>query len=144
VVAGTRIADGPSALATLVDPGFDPAREVVLADGTPQAPPDVPVGDARILPGGYRPDRVALEARLQAQGFLVLIDAYDPGWQAYVDGRAAPLLRANTAFRAVALPAGTHRVEMRYRPPLAVAGLCISGAALALVGWLLARAARAP
>jgi hypothetical protein len=49
-------------------------------------------------------------------GFLVVSDALAPGWTASLDGRPAALLRVDMAFRAVPVPAGTHRVEMRYDP----------------------------
>lgn len=49
-------------------------------------------------------------------GFLIVSDALAPGWTAEVDGQSAKLLRADLAFRAVPVPAGTHRVAMRYNP----------------------------
>lgn len=76
-------------------------------------------------------------------------DADYPGWEARVDGRPAPLLRADYAFRGVALPAGRHEVELRYRPRALWAALAASGLAalaillLALVPWWRGRA-RAP
>jgi hypothetical protein len=134
VVAGTRIDRGPD---TLLDPDFDPAREVVLPSGTPRPPAAFRAGEARVVT--LRPDRVLVEARMDMPGHLVLVDAYDPGWRVTVDGREAPLLRANHAFRAVAVPPGTHAVEMRYRPPRVSAGLLVS--ALAAAGGLAAAVA---
>ena len=49
-------------------------------------------------------------------GFLVVSDTLAPGWTARVDDAPAALLRADLAFRAVPVPAGSHRVEMRYSP----------------------------
>jgi uncharacterized membrane protein YfhO len=62
---------------------------------------------------------------------VVLVDTWDPGWKVTVDGREAPLLRANVAFRGVALPAGRHVVEQVYRPPSILLGLAVSAVALA-------------
>jgi uncharacterized membrane protein YfhO len=64
----------------------------------------------------------------------VVADTYDPGWKATVDGRDAPLLRANLAFRAVPVDAGRHTVEMRYRPAAVVIGLAISGLTAMVAG----------
>ena len=64
-------------------------------------------------------------------------DGYDPGWRASVDGRPASVLRANVAFRAVAVSAGRHVIEMVYRPPLPMAGLVLSGISLLLIVALL-------
>ena len=49
-----------------------------------------------------------------------------------MDGHEAALLRANVAFRAVAVPAGTHVVEMRYRPRALPLGLGLSATAVIL------------
>ncbi len=62
-------------------------------------------------------------AEMTAPGYVVLLDAYDPGWRVTVDGRPARLLRANLLFRAVAVPPGRHTVEMVYRPAALVVGL---------------------
>jgi uncharacterized membrane protein YfhO len=62
----------------------------------------------------------------------VVTDAADPGWQARIDGASTPVLTANIAFRAVAVPAGRHRIEMRYRPKALTLGLLVTGASLGL------------
>ncbi len=130
-VGGARIADGREAVATLLDPGFDPRREVVLADG--DARPAAAVGGAtRIVE--RRADRVRIEAQLEAPGFVVFVSTHDPGWQATVDGAPAPLLRANLAFCAVAVPAGRHGVELVYRPRAVLWSAAASAAGWALLG----------
>jgi uncharacterized membrane protein YfhO len=95
-----------------------------------------------------RADRVGIEAELSDPGYVVLVDAYDPGWRASVDGHEARLLRANIAFRAVAVAAGHHTVELVYRPRSLLAGLAVSGgatlAALAAALRSLARRGRRP
>src|SRR5262249_59104650 len=65
-------------------------------------------------------------------GYVVLLDAYDAGWRARVDKAPAPVLRANVAFRAVPVAAGTHRVELDYRPAAVGAGLGLSAASGAI------------
>jgi uncharacterized membrane protein YfhO len=101
---------------------------------------DAPIGDGDVLGTSRitasRPDRVELEASLSAPGYVVLLEGFDPGWQARVDGEAVPILRANTLFRAVAAPAGHHKVELVYRPRGVRVGLTVSGLSLAVaVGW---------
>jgi uncharacterized membrane protein YfhO len=61
---------------------------------------------------------------------VVIVDAYDPGWRAWVDGRETSVLRANVAFRAVAVGAGRHEVELRYRPRALGAGIAVSALSL--------------
>jgi len=52
----------------------------------------------------------------QDGGFVVFSETWYPGWKAFVDGREAPIYRADYLFRAVPVPAGEHRVVMVYRP----------------------------
>jgi hypothetical protein len=142
-VGGVRVADGVAGLAALVDPAFDPRREIVLPEGPPVAAAEGFRGEVRIARESA--SRVLLDAELTGDGYVVLVDSYDPGWRACVDGRRVPLLRANVAFRGVAVPAGRHVVEMVYRPPAALAGLVLSGiTAMALAVALLSPRVRRP
>ena len=141
VVDGARIAGDMEAARVLLDPSFDIRREIVLAAGSPSAPQPAFAGDARIVE--WLPDRVVVEARLSAPGYVVLVEAHDPSWQATVDGQSADLLRANVGFRAVASPAGSHRVAFTYRPRAAVIGLAASIATVVLCAAVLARRPRA-
>jgi uncharacterized membrane protein YfhO len=75
---------------------------------------------------------------------LVVLEAYHPGWQATVDGRPAPILRANALFRGVPLAAGHHRVEMVFRPRSATWGALLSLCTLLGVLALWVREAREP
>jgi hypothetical protein len=140
VVGAARTADGPSALDLLLDPAFDPAREVVLSSASVDPPSPGFHGTSRILE--LVCDRVLIEAELSAPGYVVLVDAYDPGWNATVDGDPVPVLRANLAFRAVHAPAGRHVVQFSYRPIWLLRGLGVSSATalgLLLVGLSVTR-----
>lgn len=139
-VSGARVAPDLDALRVLIDPGFDPSREIVLPSG-PAAPVE-PAFSADVRVPSLLHDRVRIEARLSRPGYVVLVDAYDPDWRATVDGSPAPLLRANVAFRAVPVPAGAHVVEMRYRPRSARVGALVSVAALAVAVVPMARTLR--
>ena len=125
VAEGVRVVPDSDALAALVDPRFDFRREVLLAEGLPPRRPGAdPAGESRVV--SYLPDRVQLEVSARRAGVVVLLDSYDPGWRAWVDGQPARILRVNVAFRAVPVPAGEHRVEMRYRPPALFLGIALS------------------
>jgi hypothetical protein len=113
-VDGVRVADGATALRMCGDPTFDLHREVILPAGPARA--SDPAFHSQVRLTALRPDRTMVEAALSAPGHLVLVDAFDPGWRATIDGQPAALLRANVAFQAVAVPAGNHRVELLYRP----------------------------
>jgi uncharacterized membrane protein YfhO len=78
---------------------------------------------------GYTANRVDVEARMGCRGMLILGDAWFPGWNVYVDGRQAPLLRTCSLVRGVVVESGSHRVTFRYQP-----WTVYLGAALALLG----------
>ncbi|MDM7461745.1 MAG: YfhO family protein, partial [bacterium] len=68
--------------------------------------------------------------------WLLITDAWYPGWQATVNGESAPLLRANGAFRAVPVPAGEAIVEMRFLPRSVRIGALLSGLGVVQMGAL--------
>jgi hypothetical protein len=125
LVSGGRSAEDPAALDVVLDPSFDPTRELVLTEG-PATPIDPAfIGTARMVE--RKADRVRIEAKLTGPGFLVSVDSFEPGWKVQVDGADAKPLRVNVAFRGVHLPAGEHVVEWVYRPTAVIAGAVISG-----------------
>lgn len=84
----------------------------------------------------YEPEEVLLKARLAKPGYVVLADTLRPGWRVEVDGKPAPLLRAQLAFRAVAVPAGTHTLRFVYRPFSFYLGMAVSALAAVLIAAL--------
>lgn len=133
VVAGVRADGPPDQPSVVIQPVFDEDREVALdpSSGRAPAPPHDDCGRAEIV--ARRSDRLTVAVSASRPAVLVVTEGYDPGWRAWVDGAPAPVWRANAIFRAVPVPEGDHRVEMRYRPP-AVAwgtGATVLGAALA-------------
>jgi uncharacterized membrane protein YfhO len=86
------------------------------------------------------PNAVTIPVSLEQPGWVVLSDAYYPGWFVFVDGQPAALLHADYAFRAVAVAAGDHVVEFRYEPRPFQIGLWISAVSgliwLGLALWL--------
>jgi hypothetical protein len=136
VYEGVAAADDEEVLALLRDPATDPAYQVILNDASlPEATTPTPDHRPAVRILGYEAEEVRLEADFGAPGYLVLTDAYYPGWEAEVDGQKAPILRADLYFRAVALDSGRHQVTFRYRPASVCLGLTISGSA-ALVALL--------
>jgi hypothetical protein len=140
-VGAARAVPERDQLKALLAEDFDPRREILLQEPPPAAPAPEFSGTSRIL--DFRPDRVRIEADLSAAGYVVLLDGYERGWKAFVDGQETPVLRANTVFRAVRVPAGRHVIEQVYRPRALIVGLAISALALGcLVATMLVWATR--
>lgn len=111
--------------------------------GFPVRPPGCDETEPEIV--AYESNRVAVRVEPASSAFLILSDLYYPGWHATVDGRAAPLLKANYLMRAVPVPAGKHVVEFTYTPFSFRAGLGASLFACAIavmLVWLHFRAER--
>jgi hypothetical protein len=136
VTSGVRVASGPAAYGALLDPGFDPRREIVLPEGMERAPNPAFRGEARIV--AFLPDRLRVTVQLDGPGHLLVVEGWEAGWRAFVGGVEQPVLRANAAFRAVALPAGNHVVDLVYRPRSVSVGAALSvasAAAFLAVAW---------
>jgi hypothetical protein len=71
----------------------------------------------------------------EGTAWVVLSLVQDGGWSARDgEGRPVPVLRANGPFLALTLPAGDHRIALRYRPPGFRTGAAIAGATAAVLG----------
>jgi hypothetical protein len=64
----------------------------------------------------FSPNGLRVEVVVARPAYLYWADGYDPHWKAWVNGEEVPILRANGAFKAVPIGAGTSTVEFRYRP----------------------------
>lgn len=99
---------------------FDPAQTVVISDdnvGTHGgAPSSTNPSQSAATITSYTPERIEIQVNAAAEGYLVLSDAYHPGWKATVSNEPSAIYRANVMFRAVQLPAGESTVTFTYEP----------------------------
>ncbi|MBI2911752.1 MAG: YfhO family protein, partial [Chloroflexi bacterium] len=143
---GRWVAPSRRTLSIMVDEPFDPRATVLLeGDGRPEevaarlSPPTAPavagrMAAAEVRVERYEPAHVSIAAKTSMAGFLVLTDAYYPGWRALVNGEERRILLANYLYRAVPLEAGDHRVEFVYEPVSLRWGLAVTALALLVVG----------
>ena len=124
-----RVSGMDAAVSALRSPGFDVRTECVVEAAAPLAEAGGTVRTVR-----YGPREIVLETTAQGRSFLVTSEAWYPGWQAWIDDRGQPLLLTNAAFRGMEIPAGRHRVVMRFDPPILQRAAWISVAALVLLG----------
>ncbi len=100
----------------------DPRRTVLLeADAIGIDEPVATSQPSSMTRASYRPaspDRIEVIVEADGPGWLVVTDAWMPGWTATLNRAPVPILRADTAFRAVRIAGpGRHRVIMTYRTP---------------------------
>jgi hypothetical protein len=132
IVHEAQVVDDAAALTALHAVDFSISRTVTLPAAPPcPLAPATEAESAQIV--SESPNHLELDTQSHSSGLLVLSEVYYPGWQASVDGQAVPVLRADTALRAVCLPAGSHTVRFDFRPLDLVMGAIISGVAWCLV-----------
>jgi hypothetical protein len=134
-----QIQDDEAILAAMEDESFSPDSVVIVSGNVPVVEAASGAADDKVTLLSHQPERVTVQADLGSQGYLVLSDAYYPGWRALVDGQPAEVLRANLYFRAVYLKQGKHVVEFIYTPGSVRVGLAVTAVTIALLagvaGW---------
>ncbi|MBA2468477.1 MAG: YfhO family protein [Chloroflexia bacterium] len=83
-------------------------------------------GAEHVVITGRDEDTLTAEVRANSAGLVVFSEIDEHGWNAYVDGEPAEILRTNHALRGVPIPAGDHTIELRYEPESLRLGLWIS------------------
>lgn len=65
----------------------------------------------------YSPNQLKYTSNAAAEQFAVFSEVYyDKGWNAYVDGKLTPHIRANFVLRAMKVPAGKHEIVFKFEP----------------------------
>lgn len=146
LVPSCETAETPeAALGRVLAPAFDPRRAVVLEADYLQGAglscseagsPDRHAGSAAVV--GRDLNSLSVDVEAAGRSWLVVGEMWDRGWKATVDGDSAAVLPGNYAFRAVAVPAGSHVVSLRYEPPGYAVGKLVSLGTLAMTLGLLA------
>jgi hypothetical protein len=102
-----------SALAATQDLPAEAAA--LLLQPPPSTGLNVPVGTAAITTNST--DALSVTTAAARPAVLVVSMSYSASWKAWIDGRRAPVMRTDYTFMGVVLPAGSHRVTLRYEPP---------------------------
>jgi uncharacterized membrane protein YfhO len=136
------VIDYEDAWRRIQNPDFRPEQVAVVENG----PRLARQGSGQIEVVGYGPNQVRLVVHTDTPALLVLSDVFYPGWQAYVSDAKVPIYRTDATFRGMLVPAGSHEVEMRFRPRSFISGLGLASVGLLtlliavvpdrVVGWL--------
>jgi hypothetical protein len=101
------------------------ARESVRATADPEG---------KILASEVTAAACRFETEASRPTLLVVAQSWHHCWAAEIDGRAAPLLRANYAFQSVPVPAGRHEVRLAYKDTVFDMGAIVTLISLVLCG----------
>ena len=116
---------------------FDPATTALLEEPVPFA--DLSPGAGGSATVKRQADTsLTVQIETESPAFLVLSDAYYPGWKATVDGDSTPIYRTNYVLRGIEVPPGSHLVTFEYRPKSVIVGAGVSAASALILVTLLA------
>lgn len=138
MVYRARVVPSDSTEAVLRRGEINPRIEALLEQAPPQpllqlVPDMIPHSVECLL---YEHNSQRWKVQTAKPGLLCLSEIWYPAWKAFLDGKETPILRAYHSLRAVAIPAGTHIVELRYDSEPFRIGAWISS--LSTLGGLLA------
>ncbi len=136
VYAVSRLRVEPSragALFSLAGEEFDPEREAIVEslpagwrDGSDQGP-------AKITMLGRTDSVWRFRVEGAVPSFVVVNESFFPGWEARVDGAPTPIVRTNAIVRGLSVDAGSHVVDLAYRPGSFRCGAAISLASVVVL-----------
>ena len=110
---------------------FQPLSEVIIEGGKPMEEQD---GVAEII--AWETNQVLIRTQSDTPATLLVVQPWYPGWEVSLDGGPwQPVLRADGAFQAVQLPAGTHEVRLRFRSWRQTLGIAMMLLTLIIVSW---------
>jgi hypothetical protein len=133
ITAGQKpVFAGPEkTLAAMATPGFDPRTTVYLPLASAGSLGITNVSTPQILSSQFSSQKIELQIQATEPAMVVVAQTFYHCWQAYLDGQPVQILRANYAFEAVAIPAGTHQLEFAYEDWMFRAGAAVSLVTLA-------------
>lgn len=95
--------------------GIDPA-EVAVVDKSFIDATGNGGAEGTVVLTEYAPNRLVYETASDKPGTAVFSEVYYPSWQAFIDGNEVKVGRANYVLRALAVPAGHHKIEFVFDP----------------------------
>jgi hypothetical protein len=113
---------------------FDPRAVVYLPESARASVTVSNRTDCVVSNAHFANNHISADITAREPSLVVLSQANYHLWQATVDEQPVKILRANLAFQALQVPAGTHRVRLVYRDPNLALGALISLLSLGVCG----------
>lgn len=111
-----EVTDGLDILNRIKSQSFNP-RDVLFLMEDPKISIEPPHPAARAEIVRYGIQDLEMNVTTSGNNLLFLSETYYPvGWKAFIDGKETPIYRANYLFRAVVVPPGIHKLEMKFEP----------------------------
>jgi uncharacterized membrane protein YfhO len=82
----------------------------------------------------YHPSHLSYEVNTNKNGFIVFSEIYyNPGWNAYIDGKISEHYKVNYILRGMEIEAGKHTIEFKFEPKSYTLSKPISSASSLLI-----------
>lgn len=118
------------------------AETDIVLPGRENRRPAGPPAAGELSAARSRADGASASVEAAAPGHVIFGRTYFPAWKARLDGSEVPVFVANARDLAIAVPAGSHRVEFEYDRAPFQRGVLIQAAALLAIVLALARGRR--
>jgi hypothetical protein len=120
-------------MATYIEqPEFDPRHEAVLTVGSLALKMD-DISEAKIENLTFQPNKIAFQSISKSNNFLVIANAYDPGWHATINQQPTRLYQVNGALQGIIVPIGKNQISLNYYPESFRLGLHVTVASAILL-----------
>jgi hypothetical protein len=99
---------------TINSPAYNPAQTAIVEEPVGVIPsPTVRI----VKPEKFDMQYLSFETEADTKAFLTVSEIYYPaGWKAFIDGKETKIYPTNYILRGVIVPAGKHKVEMKFEP----------------------------
>ncbi|HSW87683.1 MAG TPA: YfhO family protein [Candidatus Saccharimonadales bacterium] len=118
------ISDEKRAINSFYNTSFHPEESIILSEKPTTSISPIAKGSVSLQT--YTPQKIVLQAETTGPMLLFLSDAYTPDWYAQVDGKSTHVYLADSAFRAIVVPRGTHTIQFFYESKAFFTGLILS------------------
>lgn len=97
---------------------FDPRDTAVIiqADGPQHLLPELVGAETAVEISHYEPGKIIVQVETDQPAFLVLTEAYYPGWQARVDGLEREIYRTDGYFQGILVESGDREIVFTFVP----------------------------
>ena len=125
-----RVSGLSQAAARLHAENFDPSQVAIVEAQAGEFEQIPSAGGPQVDVLSYASSAVTLQTHSAVDSLLIATDTYYPGWKASIDGRPTRIYAADVAFRGIRVPAGDHRIGMRFVPHILYYSAILSLSAL--------------
>ena len=107
---------------------FDPEKTLIIGNRLAEIDVIVPLNIT-----SYEANSVEIEVNNKAEGYLVLLDKWYPGWKVYIDGKEGSVLKAYGIMRGVEINSNVKSVKFSFEPETFKIGSYITAISLSVL-----------